>query len=149
MKMALALDAAFREQVEVLFFFNPLQGKVLAAIERAIERFGIPRLEVNAWGQLVFTLGEEAVSGTLYLLDETTSTGTQPTVAAVALCQFVEPDTLAVVHLAVHPDFRQRPETALGDALLAHLRRLAAQTPRVRWLWLVYAGDRGARLRVA
>ncbi|MGF1484183.1 MAG: hypothetical protein ACFBZ8_07460 [Opitutales bacterium] len=141
------LDAAYKPQVEALFFFNPRQTAFLPWIEAAIERFGIPKLEVNAQRQLHFTLGDEPVDA-LYLIDRELFVEDLPRVVAVALHRRVAPDRLAVIHLALDPEAPGASTGQLMDALLLQMRTLAQKARGVKWLWLLYAPGEGVFFRV-
>ncbi|MGF1449646.1 MAG: hypothetical protein ACFB20_09545 [Opitutales bacterium] len=144
---SLRLDAAFRAPVEALFFFNPRQQTTLPRIEKAIERFGIPKLHVDAQRQLRFTLDDEPVDA-LYLLERESLPNELPRVAAVALHRRVEPDCLAVIHLALDPQAEGAADGTLMDALLHELRTLARQAVSIRQIWLLYAPGEGRFMKV-
>jgi hypothetical protein len=113
-----------REALEELLFFNPRQHRVRQGIINSLEHFGHPRLEEVADG-LSVRVGEQEAQ-TLFAYDRDRSTE-----APVGVVVFLRtsPAEIAIIHVAVHPDYAlrgRRAGTGLGVLLIEKVKEIAA-----------------------
>lgn len=106
------LPEEFRQDLESLLFFNPLQARARAGIARSVERYGVPRVYVQE-GMLRIAVGDLPDVQTLYALavhDDSYE------LAGVAVYTR-EGDRLSILHLAVSEG--SAAAGGNGDGLLA------------------------------
>ena len=105
------LPEEFRQDLETLLFFNPLQGRARTGIARSIERYGEPRVYVQD-GMLRVAVGQLPDVQTLYAL-----AGHDDSYELVGVAVYIrEGDRLSMLHLAVAED---TSPAGNGDGLLA------------------------------
>ncbi len=131
-----AVDATLRLAVEELFFFNPGQSVLIAAIRASIERHGPPEIverEGKVW------IGVR--SGTMQCLFACDPQRPPGWPAAVALFGRTTPDALSIAHLAVDPDYG--PGNGVGDpgaglVLIEKIREIGHSINGVQRIGLPY-----------
>lgn len=126
----------FREAVENLFFLNPRQDRVRDDIVRALEEFGEPRLEEKD-DSVYLRVGEKGAQ-TLFAFD-TSRAGGDP-VGVVVFLRTSRAE-IAIVHVAVHPDYALQGRHAglgLGLALIEKVKEIASQIAGVERIVLCY-----------
>src|SRR5215471_1780130 len=89
-----------RSALEDLLFFNPSQHKVREGIINSLAHFGHPRLEESPAGLTVRVGNHEAQ--TLFAYDRDRR---QPDPIGVVVFLRTSPEEIAIMHVAVHPDY--------------------------------------------
>lgn len=125
-----------RSAVEDLLFFNPRQFRVRDGILDSLEKFGHPRVEETAGGLSVKVENSEAQ--TLFAVDRDRLND-----APIGLVVFLRtsPDEVAIMHLAVHPDYALQGRLAdlgLGIILLEKVKEIVSRIVGVRRVTLQY-----------
>lgn len=115
------LPDAFREDLEYLLYFNPLQSRATSGISRSVDRYGQPQVSVDD-GLLTVTLPTLGRVQTLFAVMEHSDSCE---LAGVAL--FVrEAGSLVILHLAVgEPYAGKREHGPLALRLALAIRRIA------------------------
>ena len=125
-----------REALEQLLFFNPRQHRVREGIVNALEQFGHPRLVETADG-LSVRVGEQEAQ-TLFAYDRDRG-GSDPVGVVVFLRP--SPAEIAVIHVAVHPDYAlqgRRAGLGLGVTLVEKVKEIAARIVGVQRIVFFY-----------
>jgi len=125
-----------KEALESLLYFNPRQNSVRGGIINSLEKFGNPRL-VSVEGSLHILVGEHEPQ-TLFAFD-TDRDAVEP--VAVAVFLRVSDEEMALVHLAVHPDYALKHDGAsfgLGVELVEEVRRICTRIAGIKRLVLFY-----------
>lgn len=125
-----------RPALEELFFFNPRQYRVREGIVNSLDKFGHPRIEDTANGLSIRVGNHEAQ--TLFAFD-----GDRRDSNPVGIIIFMRtsPDEIAVMHLAVHPDYAlpgRRGGLGLGLVLVEKVKEIASRIVGVRRIVLPY-----------
>ena len=135
--------ASSKDALERLFYFNPRQDSVRAGIVNSLEKFGHPRL-ATVEGGLKILVGEHEAQ-TLFAFD-TDRDATEPVGVAVFLR--VSEEEMALIHLAVHPDYalkRDGTTFGLGVELVEAVRGICARVAGMKRLVLFYRREVGLR----
>jgi hypothetical protein len=114
-----------RAALEELLFFNPRQYRVREGILSSLEQFGHPRLEETPEGLSVRVGDHEAQ--TLFAYDRDRR-GDEPVGVVVFLR--TSPTEIAVMHVAVHPDYALQGRHAgvgLGVTLIEKVKEIASR----------------------
>ena len=130
------VPSQYRAAVEELLFFNPQQHRVRDGIINSLEKFGLPRLEETAAGLSVRVGNHEAQ--TLFAYDQNRR---QPEPVGVVVFLRTSPAEIAIMHVAVHPDYAlqgRRSELGLGVALVEKVKEIAARIVGVQKLVFFY-----------
>lgn len=133
-----------RPALEELLFFNPRQSLVREGIVHSLQKFGHPRLEETPDGLAVRVGDQEAQ--TLFAYDGDRK-GADP-VGVVAYLR-TAPDEIAILHIAVHPDYAlqgQRAGTGLGVALVEKVKDIAVRIVGVKRVVFFYRTEVVIRL---
>ena len=133
-----------RPALEELFFFNPRQYRVREGIVNSLGEFGHPRIEDTGGGLSIRVGNQEAQ--TLFAFD-----GDRRDSSPIGIVIFMRTsaDEIAVMHLAVHPDYAlpgRRAGLGLGLALIEKVKEIASRIVGVRRIVLHY--QRGIVIRV-
>jgi hypothetical protein len=133
-----SFNAVRREELESLMFFHPQQQEHQSKINASIMSYGFPKV-IEENGEL--RIGIEGIEvQTLYAFIDR---GTIPDLAGVMVYTRIGDDTLAVLHMAVRPEFcysnGYKNELVLVR-ILAQLRAVAKRINGIRWLSILYAG---------
>jgi hypothetical protein len=141
------LPEEFRQDLETLLFFNPLQERARTGIARSIERYGEPRVYVQD-GMLRVAVGDLADVQTLYAL---AAQDDSYELAGVAVYTR-EGDRLSILHLAVSEG--SAAAGGRGDGLLAvrlasAIREVGSSVHGIRRVVLPYAVRLPQHLRPA
>jgi len=141
------LPEEFRQDLETLLFFNPLQDRARAGIARSVERYGEPRVYVQD-GMLRVSVGDLPDVQTLYAL---TAHDDSYELAGVAVYTR-EGDGLSILHLAVSAG--SATTGGNGDGLLAvrlasAIREVGSSVHGIRRVLLPYAVRLPQHLRPA
>jgi hypothetical protein len=114
-----------RSALEDLLFFNPGQYRVRDGILNSLEQFGHPRLEETAGGFSVRVGNHEAQ--TLFAYDRDRR---EKDPVGVVVFLRTSPADIAIMHVAVHPDYALQGAEAgvgLGVALVEKVKEIAAR----------------------
>lgn len=125
-------------------FFNPRQSRVREGIVNSLQAFGHPRLE-EAGDSLSVRVGNHEAQ-TLFAYDRD-RIGEDPVGVVVFLR--TSPEVIAIMHMAVHPDYALRGKKAgagLGVALMEKVKEIAAQIAGVKKLVFFYRSEVVIRL---
>ncbi len=115
-----------RQELEQLFFFNPRQYLLRDNIAKVVEQHGMPCI-IEESGQLrLITEGEDCQC--IFLMKEGTLKG-------VAIYHRYAPDTLSLLHMAVHPD-----SLKIFRSLLAEINRIAVAISGIEYIRFEYFG---------
>jgi hypothetical protein len=145
-KLTLASRAPLecRAALEELLFFNPRQYRVRDGILNSLERFGHPRVEQSADG-LTVRIGQHEAQ-TLFAFDQDRRDA-QPIGVVVFLR--TSPAEVAIMHVAVHPDYALRGRQAgigLGVTLVEKVKEIAARIVGVQKIVFFYRQEVVIRL---
>jgi hypothetical protein len=133
-----------RPALEEMLFFNPRQSRVREGIVNSLQQFGHPRLE-EAGDSLSVRVGNLEAQ-TLFAYDRDRK-GNDPVGVVVFLR--TSPAEIAIMHVAVHPDYALRGKmagTGLGVALIEKVKEIAAQIAGVEKLVFFYRSEVVIRL---
>jgi ribosomal protein S18 acetylase RimI-like enzyme len=125
-----------RPALEDLLFFNPRQFRVRSGIVNSQAKFGHLRID-EAAGQLSVRVGD-CEAQTLFVYDQDRR-GDDPVGVVVFLRTC--PAEMAIVHIAVHPDYALQSHHAglgLGIHLIEKVREIASRIAGVRQISLHY-----------
>jgi len=114
-----------RSALEDLLFFNPSQHKVREGIINSLAHFGHPRLEETPAGLTVRVGNHEAQ--TLFAYDRDYRS---PDPVGVVVFVRTSPEEIAVMHVAVHPDYALQggqSGVGLGVTLIEKVKEIAAR----------------------
>jgi hypothetical protein len=143
--MSSRLPVAERDRLENVVFFNGEQERVKGALLACVQRYGVPAIvEDGPW--LRFRVPAFPAVQSLYAFAEASPA---PVLAGVAMFVRESPDSMLLLHLAVHDDFREggaQGEHWIGVRLIAAVRDICLKTRGVESLRLLY--PREARLTV-
>ena len=134
-----------RPALEELLFFNPRQSLVREGIVNSLEKFGHPRLEETADGLTVRVGMHEAQ--TLFAYDRDRRNHGDPVGVVVFLR--TTPAEIAIMHIAVHPDYAlqgSRAGSGLGVALIEKVKEIAARIVGVKRIIFFYRTEVVIRL---
>lgn len=132
------------DALEKLLFFNPRQHLVRDGILDSLAQFGQPRLERLADG-LSVRVGEIEAQ-TLFAFDQDRA-GSEPVGVLVFLRTM--PNEVAIVHVAVHPDYALQGQQAglgLGVILVEKLKEICSRIVGVRQIVFYYRQEVVIRL---
>jgi len=125
-----------RAALEELLFFNPRQHLVREGIINSLEQFGHPRVEAMQ-GQLSIRVGNHEAQ-TLYAYDRDRQA--KDPVGVVVFLR-TSPAEIAIMHVAVHPDYALRGRKAgvgLGVTLIEKVKDIAARIVGVQRVVFFY-----------
>jgi hypothetical protein len=133
-----------RPALEDLLFFNPRQHRVREGIVNSLEHFGHPRVEETADG-LSIRVGDLEAQ-TLFAYDSD-RVGNEPIGVVVFLR--TSPTDVAIMHIAVHPDYALQGQEAglgLGVVLIEKLKQICTQIVGVKRIIFFYRQEVVIRL---
>jgi hypothetical protein len=133
-----------RAALEELLFFNPRQYRVREGILNSLERFGHPRV-VQSADALTVRIGQHEAQ-TLFAFDPDRH-DFQPIGVVVFLR--TAPAEVAIMHIAVHPDYALRGRNAgigLGVTLVEKVKEIAARIVGIRKVVFFYRQEVVIRL---
>ena len=122
--------------MEELLFFNPEQHRVREGIINSLEQFGHPRLEETPEGLSVRVGDHEAQ--TLFAYDRDRRV---PEPVGVVVFVRTALTDIAIMHVAVHPDYALRGRhgsVGLGVALIEKVKEIAARIVGVQKIVFFY-----------
>jgi ribosomal protein S18 acetylase RimI-like enzyme len=125
-----------RSALEDLLFFNPSQHKVREGIINSLAHFGHPRIEETQAGLVVRVGSHEAQ--TLFAYDRDRRQGDP---VGVVVFLRTAPVEIAIMHVAVHPDYALQGRHAgvgLGVTLLEKVKEIAARIVGVERIIFFY-----------
>jgi len=128
-----------RPVLEELFFFNPAQYRVREGIVNSLSKFGHPRIEETADAISIRVGNVEAQ--TLFVFDRDRRVGDP---VGVVVFIRTSPTDIAVMHVAVHPNYALQGRYAglgLGLILIEKVREIASRIVGVRRITLHYRQD--------
>ena len=128
-----------RPALEELFFFNPRQYRVREGIVNSLGKFGHPRIEDTTNG-LSIKVGDHEAQ-TLFVYDRDRR-GDDP--VGVVVFIRTSPTEIAIMHVAVHPDYSlqgRRAGLGLGLILIEKVKEIASRIVGVRRIALHYRQD--------
>jgi hypothetical protein len=138
MTFSSSLPAARREELETLMFFHPQQGEHESGINASILSYGFPKIIVDEDRLSIGIEGREVQ--TLYAFLQR---GQQKELAGVVVYTRTDDDTLALLHMAVKPEYSYsvgyRNELVL-IRILAQVRSIAKRIKGIKRLSIAYAG---------
>jgi len=133
-----------RPALEELMFFNPRQFRVREGIVNSLERFGHPRLEETADG-LSVRFGD-CEAQTLFAFDP--ERHARNPVGVVVFLR-TSPAEVAIMHLAVHPDYSMQGEPSgvgLGVVLVEKVKEICSRIVGVKRIVFFYRREVVLRL---
>jgi ribosomal protein S18 acetylase RimI-like enzyme len=125
-----------RSALEELLFFNPSQHKVRQGIINSLAQFGHPRLEETSAGLSVRVGNHEAQ--TLFAYDRDRRAADP---VGVVVFLRTSPAEIAIMHVAVHPDYALQGRHAgvgLGVTLLEKVKEIAARIVGIKKIVFFY-----------
>jgi ribosomal protein S18 acetylase RimI-like enzyme len=134
-----------RPALEELFFFNPRQYRVRDGIVGSLGEFGHPRIEETAEGLSIRVGNREAQ--TLFAIDPDRRNHLP---IGVVIFIRTSPADIAIVHLAVHPDYAlpgRRAGQGLALMLIDKVREIASRIVGVQRIVLCYRREIVIRIR--
>ena len=125
-----------RPALEELLFFNPRQYRVREAIVNSLGKFGHPRIEDTPNG-LSIRVGDHETQ-TIFVFDQDRRDG-----GPVGVVVFIRmsPTEIAIMHVAVHPDYAlqgRRAGLGLGLILIEKVKEIASRIVGIRRIMLHY-----------
>lgn len=128
-----------RPALEELFFFNPRQYRVRDGIVDSLGKFGHPRIEDTANGLSIKVGDQDAQTLFVYDLDRRSAD-------PVGVVVFIRtsPVEIAILHVAVHPDYAfpgRRAGLGLGLVLIEKVKEIASRIVGVRRIALPYQSE--------
>ena len=127
----------YREELETLMFFNPLQKKALTGINHSIAEYGVPSI-VEDKGCLRISVEGLPESQSLYALDHSADT---PVLAGVMVYMRTDPENLVLLHIAVREDYSRSgiyADEMLVLRFMTRLRGIARRIKGIRTITLKY-----------
>ena len=131
------LGTDYMEDLEMLLFFNPQQGRTLSAINDSIKDYGIPHIYVEE-GHLRVGLKDLPGTQTLFALEDTLD---RPELVGVMVFHRVDVETIVLLHIAVRQEYSRygsRADAGLVSRMIAELRGVARKLKGVRSIQLTY-----------
>lgn len=128
-----------RPALEELFFFNPRQYRVRKGIVNSLGKFGQPQIEDTPNG-LSIKVGDHEAQ-TLFVYDQDRQGGDP---VGVVVFIRTSPTEIAIMHVAVHPDYSlqgRRAGLGLGLILIEKVKEIASRIVGVRRIALHYRQD--------
>ena len=125
-----------RSALEELLFFNPSQHKVRQGIINSLAQFGHPRLEDTPAGLSIRVGNHEAQ--TLFAYDRDRRAADP---VGVVVFLRTSPAEIAIMHVAVHPDYALQGRHAgvgLGVTLLEKVKEIAARIVGIKKIVFFY-----------
>jgi hypothetical protein len=125
-----------RPALEELLFFNPRQYRVREGIVNSLGKFGHPQIEDTTNG-LSVRVGDHETQ-TLFAFDQDRRGGDP---VGVVVFIRTSPAEIAIMHVAVHPDYAlqgRRAGLGLGLILIEKVKEIASRIVGVRQIVLHY-----------
>ena len=125
-------------------FLNPRQFRAREGIVNSLEKFGHPRL-VEIAGGLSIQVGD-CEAQTFFAFDPKQHSGNP---VGVVVFLRTSPAEVAIMHLAVHPDYSMQGEhagTGLGVILVEKVKEIAAQIVGIKRVVFFYRREVVMRL---
>ena len=132
-----------RPALEDMMFFNPRQHRVRDGIRHSLQQFGHPRVEEVSGGISVRVGNQEAQ--TLFAFDDRHG----PDPVGVVVFLRTAPDEIAIMHVAVHPDYALQGSEAglgLGVVLIEKVKEISARIVGVKKIVFFYRNEVVIRL---
>ena len=133
-----------RPALEELLFFNPRQFRVREGIVNSLEKFGHPRIEETD-DQLCIRVGD-CEAQTLFAFDPDHRRGDP---VGVVVFIRTSPAEVAIMHLAVHPDYSlqgERSGIGLGVVLVEMVKEIASRIVGIQRVVFFYRREVVMRL---
>ena len=130
------LPEQYQDELESLLFFHPRQGRFAEAIDRAVAKYGLPRI-LKDGNYLRVCVGDYVGVQSLYAIIDRGKTNE----LAGALVYTVEGDTLVLLHIAVKEQYSfegVHSDEALTIRMLLKLRDVARQIKGVASIQVFY-----------
>jgi hypothetical protein len=131
------LGIDYREELERMLFFNPLQPKNTDGIILSISTYGVPSI-VEDHEYLRIRVEGLLESQTLYALDHS---GAKPVLAGVMVYVRRVPEKIILLHVAIHEDYSpsgKHSDEGLFLRLIFELRRIAKCLKGVQLITIQY-----------
>jgi len=143
-----SLPHQYREPLERLVFFNPNQISMQAAIAHALDLYGAPAVALEPAGLTVRIQGCPHAQ-CLFALEPAART-VDPLLAGMLVYVRTGIEELLVLHIAVSEVHGRTRRSGLGVAmrLIRELRAAARRLRGIRWIRLLYTGDRQFQIRI-
>ena len=139
LKFSSTLPVDRRDELEALMFFHPQQGEHESSINASILSYGFPKIIQEGDYLRIGIEGKEVQ--TLYAF---VHRGKLEDLAGVIVYTRTSPDTLALLHMAVKPEYSYadgyKNELVLVR-MLAQIRSIAKRIKGVKKLSIAYAGQ--------
>jgi len=146
LRFSSTLPVSYRDELERIVFFNPEQGRVTSSLLDSVRRYGVPSI-VEDGTFLRFRLPGFGTIQSLYALDE----NDQPVqLAGVVMFVREAPDTMLLLHVAVHEDYAAggtRADAWVTPQLLAAVRSACRRTRGITTLRLLYPHETKVHLK--
>ena len=139
LKFSSILPLEYRGELERIVFFNPEQGRVVDFLVASVRRYGLPSI-VEDGPYLRFSVPAFRSIQSLYALDEI-ATPAQLAGVAMFVRERDNPDTMLLLHLAVHEDYTADGPKAhewLAARLMSAIRGVCLQTRGITSLRVLY-----------
>ena len=139
------LPVSYREELERIVFFNREQGRVKAWLLDSVHRYGIPAI-VEENGCLRFRVAAFGRLQSIYAFDDVSEPSQ---LAGVAMFVRDAPDSMVVLHLAVHEHYTSRGKWSEALAvvrLVDAIRSASERTHGIETLSILYPHE--VRLRL-
>jgi hypothetical protein len=142
------LPLSYRDELERIVFFNREQGLVKACVLDSVHRYGIPVI-VEENGCLRFRVDAFGRLQSIYAFDD----ASEPSqLAGVAMFVRDAPDSMVVLHLAVHEQYTSRGKWSEALAvvrLVDAIRSASERTHGIETLRILYPHEVRLRLHSA
>ena len=139
LKFSSTLPVDRRDELETLMFFHPQQGEHESSINASILSYGFPKIIQESDNLRIGIEGKEVQ--TLYAFVHRSKL---EDLAGVIVYTRTSPDTLALLHMAVKPEYSYadgyKNELVLVR-MLAQIRSIAKRIKGVKKLSIAYAGQ--------
>lgn len=139
-----ALDEAYRDALERLFYYNENQNRHRDAVLAAVERYGLPHIEARN-SRLWVTLESGIEAQSLFVMQRTETT--PELVGAIVYTR--DDDKLVVAFMAVREDHAyggEKDDGSLSVRMIDELRGIAGRIKGITSLTLFLHGPVAVRL---
>lgn len=143
-----SLDDHYREDLENLMYFNPMQERTEAGIVAAIEQYGVPKV-VSKDGRLSIRVGELPEVQTLFALS---GQAQNDPLAGILIYIRSSKEVLTVLHIGVKEEystFGVYSDSMLTVTFITRLREIARTIKGVRILTIMYGKGNIRRIPVS
>ena len=135
------LDKRYRRDLEKLLFFNFSGPKARAKIIEAVRKYGSPKIVKSGPNLKVELNGLPEVQSLFVFCDEK---GAMPHLCGAVVYVRESPESILVLHIAVHREFTMRgahPGEWLLYKMIDQLREIARVVKGIRFISILYAPE--------